>query len=480
MSARERETSSSVRAARRACAGVVAASLAVFGCASADPAPGAPPVDPSERMPGGETTNTLMLGKLAFQRVASNASSEHESMFYSGNAFFNDAWVEAPASTSARDGLGPLFNARSCSTCHFADGRGAPPEAPGEAFSSMLLRVGDGSRDEHGGPGGDAVYGGQIQPFGVDGVPAEGVPRVDYELVRGAYADGEEYELLRPSYSVEAPAYGALPETLRISPRVAPQMIGLGLLEAIPEERLRELADPDDADGDGISGKLNRVWQRSLEDFAPGRFGWKAEQPTVRQQVAGAFVGDLGVTSSLFPDQGCSEAQSECQNASSGGEPEIEDALLLRVEVYSRLLAVPVRERWTDAGTLEGKRLFEAAGCASCHTPRHETGASDLEELEAQVIYPYTDLLLHDLGPELGDERPAYEAEGNEWRTPPLWGVGRIPAVNGHSRLLHDGRARGVAEAILWHGGEAEAARELFRALSARERERLVAFVESL
>lgn len=460
--------------------GLVALSLLVLGCASADPGSETPEVDPAERLPGGETTNTLMLGKLAFQRVASNATAEHESMFYSGNAFFNDAWVEAPASTSARDGLGPLFNARSCSTCHFADGRGAPPEEPGDAFSSMLLRVGDGSRDERGAPGGDPVYGGQIQPFGVGGVPAEGAPRVDYEIVRGSYADGEEYELLRPSYAIDAPAYGALPDTFRISPRVAPQMIGLGLLEAVPEERLLALADPEDADGDGISGKLNRVWDRARADFAPGRFGWKAEQPSVRQQAAGAFLGDLGVTSSLFPEQGCSDAQAECRDATSGGDPELEDELLLRVEIYSRLLAVPVRERWNDAATLEGRRLFDAAGCASCHTPRHETGASDLEELEQQVIYPYTDLLLHDLGGELGDERPAYEAEGNEWRTPPLWGVGRIPAVNGHSRLLHDGRARGVAEAILWHGGEAEAAREVFRGFSALERERLVAFVESL
>jgi CxxC motif-containing protein (DUF1111 family) len=458
----------------------LAISLLVFGCASADPGVEAPDVDPAERLPGGDTTNTLMLGKLAFQRVASNATAEHESMFYSGNAFFNDAWVEAPASTSARDGLGPLFNARSCSTCHFADGRGAPPEAPGNAFASMLLRVGDGSLDERGAPGGDPVYGGQIQPFGVDGVPAEGAPRVEYELVRGSYADGAEYELLRPTYAVDAPAYGELADTLRISPRVAPHMIGLGLLEAVPEGRLRELADPDDADGDGISGKLNRVWDRVLEDFVPGRFGWKAEQPTVRQQVAGAFLGDLGVTSSLFPEQGCSDAQPECQSATSGGDPELEDELLLRVDIYSRLLAVPVRERWNDAATLEGKQLFEEAGCASCHTPRHETGTSDLEELAGQVIFPYTDLLLHDLGAELGDERPAYEADGNEWRTPPLWGIGRIPAVNGHSRLLHDGRARGVAEAILWHGGEASAAREVFLGLSAGERQRLVAFVESL
>jgi CxxC motif-containing protein (DUF1111 family) len=257
-------------------------------------------------------------------------------------------------------------------------------------------------------------------------------------------------------------------------------MIGLGLLEAVTDERLLELADPDDVDGNGISGRVNLVHDRATDALAIGRFGWKAEQPSLRQQIAAAFLGDIGITSSVFPTPDCTPSERECASDNAGSQPEIDELLLGRVETYSRLLAPPVRERWSDERSLEGRRLFGELGCASCHTPRHVTGDGSLPELSAQVIYPYTDLLLHDLGEELSDGRPVFDAEGNEWRTPPLWGIGRIPVVNGHDRLLHDGRARGVAEAILWHGGEAEPARERFRELPAEGRASLIEFVESL
>jgi CxxC motif-containing protein (DUF1111 family) len=312
-------------------------------------------------------------------------------------------------------------------------------------------------------------------------VPGEGTPRVTYAAVIGQYADGDPYELLQPTYAIDTLAHGPYSAELRMSARVAPAMIGLGLLEAIAEQELMARADPDDADNDGISGRVNLVWDAEASALALGRFGWKGEQPNVRQQSAGAFLGDMGITSSLFPLEECSPIELECQSAPSGGEPEITDELLDRVERYGQLLAVPARHDYAAPDVLHGKALFTQLGCASCHVPSHRTpDNAELEELRDQLIWPYTDLLLHDMGEALSDGRPSFAAAGNEWRTPPLWGLGRYDAVNGHDRLLHDGRARGVAEAILWHGGEALAAKSAFTELPAPDRQALIRFVESL
>jgi CxxC motif-containing protein (DUF1111 family) len=438
-------------------------------------------VDANEARPGGDTTNEILFGVSAFLPAANNITRENARMFATGNGFFNQAWTTAPSSNESRDGLGPLFNARACASCHFKDGRGRPPIEPGEEFVGILLRLSVPSDESSSAPVPEPNYGGQLQPFGINGVAGEGDPRVEYRSIAGQYADGEPYELLEPAYIIEELAHGPLAADVQVSPRVAPAMIGLGLLEAIAEERLLELEDPDDADGDGISGRVNRVWDVEARASAIGRFGWKAEQPSVRQQSAGAFLGDIGVTSSLFPDPECSAAQVDCQTATSGGEPELTDRLLDRVERYSQLLAVPGRIDYADAAVVRGRTLFGELGCSGCHVPRHRTSAdADLEEVRDQLIWPYTDLLLHDLGEALSDARPSFEAAGNEWRTPPLWGLGRYPTVNGHDRLLHDGRARGVAEAILWHGGEAAASQLAFTRLSTSERYDLVEFVESL
>jgi CxxC motif-containing protein (DUF1111 family) len=438
-------------------------------------------VEEGEELPGGATTNSLLAGSNVFLPAASNISGDNMRMFQTGNAFFNQAWTVAPASTESRDGLGPLFNARSCSACHFKDGRGRPPIDAELDFQSMLLRIGTGELNPLGAPMPDPIYGDQLQPFGAGDVPGEGSPRVTYTSLPGQYADGTPFELLAPTYVIEAPSGGPLSPELKLSPRVAPAMIGMGLLEAIPESRLLELADPEDEDGDGISGHINQVWSVDLQAKAVGRFGWKAEQPSVRQQAAGAFIGDLGISSAMFPDQDCTSSQVECQSAVTGGDPEITDRLFDRVVRYSELLAVPRRLSYEDEDVLRGKRQFNDLGCTGCHTPSHRTSDSAvLEEVRDQPIWPYTDLLLHDMGDELSDQRPSYEAAGNEWRTPPLWGLGHYLVVNGHERLLHDGRARGVAEAILWHGGEGEAARRAFSALPLADRLDLIAFVESL
>ncbi len=435
-------------------------------------------VEDGEWLAGGETTVTLLLGRNAFSFPASNLTDRET--FSLGDSFFTRNWITAPARNEKLDGLGPTFNSRGCAGCHARDGRGQPP-APGETAVSVLIRLSIPGTDERGGPLPDPNYGGQIQPFALVGVTPEANVVVSTRAVKGAYANGTSYELLEPTYEFPGLAFGPLHENIHVSPRVAPAMIGLGLLEAIPESRLVELADEHDEDGDGISGRVNRVYDVTEERMRTGRFGWKAEQPSLLQQNAAAFLGDIGITSRVFPDENCPAPQVECEASIDGGSPEIEDALLDAVTFYSRTLAVPVRRDWEDPEVLRGKFLFQQAGCDSCHVPRHVTSASaSLDELSEQTIWPYTDLLLHDMGDALSDDRPVFSASGREWRTPPLWGAGLIEQVNGHLRLLHDGRARGFAEAILWHGGEAEDARETFRALSAGDRSALIRFLESL
>ncbi|MBK9755142.1 MAG: c-type cytochrome [Nannocystis sp.] len=428
---------------------------------------------------GGDTTVFDSTGN-AFALSARNMSFDRRQHFVVGNSFFNKNWVAAPSSTASRDGLGPTFNARSCSTCHRKDGRGRPP-GPGEEFTSMLLRLSLPGVGAHGGPLAAGPYGDQLQPQAIAEVPAEGTPRVRYVERAGQFADGTTYSLRVPNYTIESPSLGPLPAGLLISPRVAPAMIGMGLLAAIPEADLLARADPDDDDGDGISGRPNRVWDAAAGEPALGRFGWKANQPSVRQQTAGAFLGDMGISSSLFTDQNCPEGQAACAAAPTGGAPEIDDDLLADVVFYSSTLAVPARRDLGDPAAKRGEQQFLAAGCDACHTPRQRTAADDpLIEAAGQTIFPYTDLLLHDMGPELADGRPDYEASGSEWRTPPLWGIGLIETVNGHSDLLHDGRARSRMEAVLWHGGEGQAARDAVLTLSADERADLDAFLRSL
>lgn len=437
-------------------------------------------VEDGEWLPGGEGTNTLMLGSNAFIMPAANLSPEDESAFYSGNSFFNDVWVEAPASTDARDGLGPVFNARSCSGCHFKDGRAGPPAGPEEPALGTLVRLG-----LDGGP--HPVYGEQLQDGGIPDVPAEALVSVDWEDVPLTLPDGTALTLRRPVVSLLDWAHGDPGADLETSFRVAPHMVGLGLLEAVPAARLEALADPEDLDGDGISGEIQQVVDMETGAAAVGRFGWKAEQPRVRTQSAGAFAGDMGITSPVVPADDCTAAQEACLAAESGGEPELSEELLQKVTVYSSSLAVPVRRDWDSETVLRGKWLFTDLGCAACHVPSHDT--ADEAEIAAmggvaamadQRIWPYTDLLLHDMGPELADGKAVNEAGGQEWRTPPLWGLGLVPDVNGHDTLLHDGRARGFAEAILWHGGEAEPSRDAFAALPAADRDAVVAFLESL
>jgi CxxC motif-containing protein (DUF1111 family) len=433
----------------------------------------------AEELSGG-TATVFDKSPKAFGFPVAGLSEEHRSAFFVGHSFFDENWVVAPASTSGRDGLGPLFNARSCSSCHARDGRSRPP-GPGEPMVSMLIRISVPGKGEHHGPRPDPVYGDQIQGQGIPGVPAEADVFVRYETNTGHYADGAEFQLHKPVYSVTNLGYGPMAKDVMMSARVAPAMYGAGLLEGVPEATLRQLAEQQRRQNGGIAGKVNRVWDQTAGKTAPGRFGWKAEQPTVRQQTAGAFLGDMGITSSLFPNENHTKGEAICTEQASGGHPEVSDKILNDVVIYSRTLAVPARRNWTNAEVRRGETLFAHARCADCHVPKLETGdCAELPELAHQTIRPYTDLLLHDLGEALSDHRPVYDANGRDWRTAPLWGIGLVEKVNGHTRFLHDGRAVDLAEAILWHGGEAEASREKFRTMPEADRNALLAFLKSL
>ncbi|MGE0154896.1 MAG: di-heme oxidoredictase family protein [Reyranellaceae bacterium] len=429
---------------------------------------------------GGETT-VFASNQNAFTLQAGNLPVDDQRAFFFGNRLFNTNWVIAPSSTKTFDGLGPTFNRVSCSGCHLRDGRGQPPAKPGEEMLSMLVRLSVPGAAADGGPKPHPAYGDQLNDRAIQGIKAEGRAVIAWQEVPGRYGDGETYSLRRPVLSFVDLAYGPLGRDVLVSARVAPAMIGMGLLEAIPDETLLALADPDDRDGDGVSGRVNRVHDVLTGKTAIGRFGWKANAPGVRQQIAAAAIGDIGLTTSIFPQQNCPAAQTACRQAESGGEPEISDEFLDRLELYSQTLAVPARRNVDDPQVRRGEALFSEIGCAACHQPTLQTGTHPTRPyLSNQTIHPFTDLLLHDMGEGLADGRPDFLATGQEWRTPPLWGLGLIRVTNKHEFLLHDGRARGPAEAILWHGGEAEAAKERFRTLPQPDREALVAFLRSL
>lgn len=483
---------------------VLATALALAAC-TARPAPGdtaATAADAAQALferpatdaqPGGKTT-VFSNGRNAFSLPAANLNDAERTRFVVGNSFFKRNWVQAPASTTARDGLGPHFLARSCGGCHVQDGRAQPPDfhnplAP-QPFAGLLLRLSVPGTDAHGGPKHEPVYGDQFNTMGIHGVQGEGEVHLSYERIEGQYADGTPYTLEKPRYHLRNLAYGPMAPDVMVSPRIAPQVIGLGLLEAIPEAEILANAQAQAASTGPIKGQPNYVWDAYAERMVLGRFGWKANVGSLAHQTAGAFLGDIGITSSRFPQQTCTPAQKDCLAAPNGNAKgrqgvEIEDYALDDVIFYQSTLAPAARRSAQDEGVLRGEALFHAAQCAQCHRPSYRTGAALFPRLSSpalsgQDITPYTDLLLHDMGEALADGRPDFAANGRQWRTPPLWGIGLLPAVNDHQRLLHDGRARGVAEAILWHGGEAEPAREQFRHLPAPDRAALVQFVESL
>lgn len=434
------------------------------------------PVFSTSARSGGETT-VFDASSHAFSIPAPNLSAAALEKHLEGDVEFEAVFVTAPAVVNP--GLGPIYNNVSCVNCHSRDGRGRPPGLD-EELVSLLFRLSlPKTEDSIDGkppipvPG----FGTQLNNRAIVGTPPEGTVKIDYTEQTLVTTDGTRVHLRHPNYTFTE-TYQPLPENVEVSPRVAPAVFGLGLLEAIPEEAILAYADEADVDGDGISGRPNFVWDVVERRYTLGRFGWKANQPTLRQQVAAAYHDDMGITTSLFLTENSTGQPQLTENRPT---PEVSDEILEVVTFYVQTLAVPARRDVEKPEVKHGEQLFAEAQCASCHVPTLRTGVlSGVPSVSNQTIHPYTDLLLHDMGPGLADNRPDFRASGTEWRTPPLWGIGLIRTVNGHTNFLHDGRARNLMEAILWHGGEAEASRQAVEQMSKAERDALIAFLESL
>lgn len=419
---------------------------------------------------GGGTTVFDSSGS-AFSNPAPNLDATSALMHDAGDVAFEEVF-------DATNGGGPLLHNTSCESCHVADGRGRPP-GPGEVLETMLFRMSiPGQNPVTGGPNPVPGFGDQLQVRAIPGFTAEGDIAFAYVEQPGQYTDGTAYSLRMPTYTLINP-WTPLPGSVMLSPRIAPVVFGLGLLEAVPATVLQLLSDPSDRNHDGISGRMNLVFDAATQRRAVGRFGLKSNAPNLVQQAAGAYNGDMGVTTTLFSHESC-EGQFNAPECAPHAA-EVSDSVLNAVAFYTRTLGVPARRGLTDPIALRGEVLFFAAQCSSCHAPILSTGIlPGVPAVSNQIIRPFTDLLLHDMGPGLADNRPDFLASGSEWRTPPLWGIGLVGTVNQHTNFLHDGRARSLEEAVLWHGGEAFNARENFRRMTAADRTALLRFLGSL
>ncbi len=436
-----------------------------------------------QALPGGGTTVIELNPETpqhlhVLSRPAANLSARERGLFAVGNSFFTQPWVSAPASTAARDGLGPLYNAAACQDCHLRDGRGHPPSGPDDALLAGVVRITRPDGSAH------PVYGGQIQPRALPGVAAEARVRLHWQTRVETLPDGSNIKLRWPQLALDQWGYG-LPGPLHAGLRVAPPMSGLGLLEAIPETSLSDYARAQAQRWPALSGRLRRVADLenpSTGSAAAGRFGWKAAQASVRQQMLDAFVNDLGITSGLRPQDACTPAQAACRAAPPGDSPELGGHIEQALVLYARHLALPARRDLERPDVRAGAALFEVIGCGGCHRAQWQTGAMpDAPALAQQSIWPYTDLLLHEMGEGLSDGVAEPGVAASEWRTAPLWGLQHALVVGGaKAGYLHDGRARTLSEAILWHGGEAQAARNAWAALDKEQRRQLLRFLASL
>lgn len=454
----------------------------LIGCSKAP----VPDFSESELQPGGSLT-AKRLSDRSYIYPGKGITKAQELDFWTGFSLFRDPWVIAPSSTKDRDGLGPLFNARSCVACHDAGGRARAPEAGEFLPLALIIRLGSTDRNIM---DVDPVYGGQLQPRAIDyhrsrlpkKVKPEAWLKMDFDVLKGKFADGTTYQLQKPNYELTKLGYGELAPHIGLSPRHAPNVFGMGMLDAISDADLLAQEDESDSDGDGISAKYNRVPNVITGDIEIGRFGFKAKHPNMDQQVAGAFRGDIGITSTLFPDEACTETQTSCALASTlGGHDSVEipDKLLTLVNDFNRFLAVPPARKLQQK--LAGRTLFYQLNCQQCHTPSYQTDENyPVKEMAGQTIWPYTDLALHDMGEGLADGVNEHSANGREWRTPPLWGIGLQEAYTGQQRYLHDGRARSIEEAILWHGGEAQASQQAYINLSKKQRTQLLEFLAAI
>lgn len=401
---------------------------------------------------GGEAS-VAATGDSAFSLPVRGLTSSQRNVFLSGEALFRREF-------GAEDGLGPTYLTTSCASCHVRDGRGSP----------LTVGIGNLVLVDPRRPDLLDTYGTQIQTSSNPGIPAEAAVSVrwqddDLEL------DGLSTSLRRPDLDIAGAAFGPL-EGSSLTLRVAPPLHGSGLLEAVEEATIGSLADPGDENGDGISGRIP-----SLE-VESGRFGWKATQAALTDQVAAALHEDMGITSTEHTEENCPPVQTACAELPPG-EP-LSSGQLKELAGYVRMLGVPVARTWETPSVQAGYELFGQIGCAECHVATLTTGSDEIDALSRQTIHPFTDLLLHDMGEDLADPYDSAHADAAEWRTPPLWGIGLNATVSGETFLLHDGRALSVEEAILWHGGEAQSARDRFVGLDEDQRVHLLEFLDSL
>lgn len=419
----------------------------------------------------GGTTTVFNASSGAYQFPLSNLNPSHLQKFFRGETLFHSSFNNVQESDLY--GLGPLFIASSCSGCHVNNGRGA---ASINSSQGLLLRLSLQGSDIYGAPLAIPGFGTQLQTNSIDEGMQEGTMTTNWELQNIVFPDGHTVTLKQPYFSISDP-YTTLPDFYLRGGRHASPIFGLGLLEAVPTETWQSLSDEADVNEDGISGKLNWVRNYFSEEMAFGLFGWKSSAPNLFQQTADAFHQDMGITSPDFPMENCIE-QINCQGVQEGidiGNDDLNDLVF-----YLRTLAPPAAREVNDPIVKKGRDIFNGIGCNKCHIPELQTGSHPIAELSYQVIRPYTDMLLHELGPGLGDGRPDYLAGANEWRTPPLWGIGLAKTVFSQAGFLHDGRAETLEEAILWHEGEAYESRQSYIQLSAEERGALIRFLESL
>lgn len=470
-----------------AAAPVLAGVLLACGAIGAETSESTKPIEPRS---GGMTTSFNDSAD-AFAKTARNINSRERVVFAHGTDVFDAYWTADPDDEFG--GLGPDFDTVACALCHVNDGRGMGPAAEGPLPEGMITKLATDDLDT------SERFGSQITRQHVEGTP-EAQVSVVYEEVPGEFADGETYSLRRPTYIVDAGDGEPLAGDAVLGVRQAPQLSGMGLLELLPEEEIDALADPDDEDGDGISGRLSKATDLLTDTAKLGRFGWNASVPTIEQQAATALAGDMSLTSRYFPGDDCFDGAAcersgmpttsrwivSDQGSRGPEEPdedtawEVTDEQLFELTIYTMGLGVPAIRDVEDPEVLRGRDLFEDAGCASCHTGGFTTERGYMQGLSNQSVNPFTDLLLHDMGDELGDVTVAGDRVPTEWRTPPLWGIGLVETVNGHTTFLHDGRARSLAEAVLWHGGEGEAAREAYRTMDADDRAAVIRYLASL
>ena len=432
-----------------------------------------------------------------YKQPVAGLSAKQRKQFPQGEKVFNNFWMAVnnplipltwdlslPGPSGGEWGLGPTFMATNCAACHVNAGRGRLLDSGGLAVQ-QVLRISIAGQDPHGGPNPEPSYGTDIQMFDTvtrkDPAQRAGEAEVfvDWVTQPFKFADGEAVELRKPKVRVENLNFGPLTEGTMLSLRNAQAMVGMGYLEAISEKDILQVAQQQKAQG--LNGRPNYVRDDINNKQAMGRFGWKANQPSIKQQIAAAFSADIGVTSSLYPFTLCTPAQLECLAAIRAPKPELRPEMWEAITFWNQSLAIPERRDVDKPEVKRGEAVFVSSGCAMCHVPEWRTGKyTAVPVISNQRIRPYTDLLLHDMGPDLADGRPDFKASGSDWRTPPLWGIGLSKQVSASTSFLHDGRARNLLEAVVWHGGEAQASRDKFTALPAEQRNDLITFLESL